>query len=156
LNAEELYKAKFIIFSFGEKGKTASEMDKVAVQLKQLSVANISNQISNYHKYVRKGLNVKVWEEYQRWGAIPGSSEIIKNVITGGRKRGDINFIITNDLASILDDTDANNRTIRNNITSYAIGKLKDRTIINDFVTKCRLEDLRMPLEEISDATQIL
>lgn len=155
LNTSELYKAKFIIFSFGEKGKTASEMDKVAIQLKQLSVANISNQISNYHKYVRKSLNVKVWEEYQRWGSIPGSSEIITNVITGGRKRGDINIIITNDLASILDDDNKNNRTIRNNITSYAIGKLKDRSIINEFVTKCRLEDLRTSLEEISDATQI-
>lgn len=155
IKTDELYKSKLVIFSFGEKGKTASEMDKVAVQLKQLSVANISNQISNYHKYVRKALNVKVWEEYQRWSAIPGSSEIIKNVITGGRKRGDINFIITNDLSSILDDTDANNRTIRGNITSYAIGKLKDKTIIDNFVTKCRLEDLRMPLESISDATKI-
>ena len=155
IDVDELYKSKLVIFSFGERGKTAAEMDPVGIQLKQLSVANISNQISNYHKYIRKGLNVKVWEEYQRWSAIPGSSEIIKNVITGGRKRGDINFIITNDLNSILDDTDSNNRTIRGNITSYAIGKLKDKTIIDTFVTKCRLEDLRIPLEEIADATNI-
>ena len=155
INVEGLYKSKLVIFSFGEHGKTASEMDAINIQLKQLSVANISNQISNYHKYIRKSLNVKVWEEYQRWSSVPGSSEIIKNVITGGRKRGDINFIITNDLNSILSDTDENNKTIRGNITSYAIGKLKDKTIIDSFVTKCRLEDLRIPLEEIADATKL-
>lgn len=155
IDKEDIYKAKFIVFSFGEKGKTASEMDKVGLQLKQLSVANLSNQISNYHKYVRKSLNVKVWEEYQRWGAIPGSAEILVNVITGGRKRGDINFIITNDLNSILDDSNKGNATIRDNLTSYAIGKLKDKSTIDKFVTKCRLEDLRIPLEEISDATSV-
>lgn len=149
-----LFKAKLVIFSFGEKGKTASEMDKVAVQLKQLSVANLANQMSNYHKYVRKGLNVKVWEEYQRWGEIPGSNEILKNVITGGRKRGDINFVITNDLSAILSG-DKTSETIRNNFTSYAIGKLTDRNLIDRFVTTCRLEDLRVPLEKISDATEV-
>ena len=155
IDVDALYKSKFIVFSFGEKGKTASEMDKVALQLKQLSVANISNQISNYHKYVLKSLNVKVWEEYQRWGSIPGSSEIIKNIITGGRKRGDINFIITNDLAAILDDRNENNKTIRDNLTSYAVGKLKDMSVIDEFVTKCRLEDLRQPLMNIADATKL-
>lgn len=155
INVEQLYKAKLVIFSFGEKGKTASEIDKVAIQLKQLSVANISNQISNYHKYVMKGLNVKVWEEYQRWGEIQGSSEIIKNIITGGRKRGDINFIITNDLAAILDDDNKNNKTIRDNLTSYVVGKLKDTTVIDEFITKCRLDDLREPLVRIAGATEV-
>ena len=154
IDASSLFKAKLIIFSFGEKGKTASEMDKVAVQLKQLSVANLSNQISNYHKYVRKGLNVKIWEEYQRWGEIPGSNEILMNVITGGRKRGDINFVITNNLSALLSE-DKVSETIRNNITSYAIGKQPDRDVIDKFVTKCRLEDLRLPLEKIADATDV-
>lgn len=152
IDTDALFRAKLVIFSFGERGKTASEMDKVAVQLKQLSVANLTNQMSNYHKYVRKTLNVKVWEEYQRWGEIPGSNEILKNVITGGRKRGDINFVITNDLSAIL-SADPISETIRNNFTSYAIGKLTDSKLIDRFVTTCALEDLRAPLERISQAT---
>jgi len=44
-----------------------------------------------------------VWEEYQRWGDIKGSAEIIGNAMTGGRKRGDVNLIITNDVAAIID-----------------------------------------------------
>lgn len=154
IDTDALFKAKFIVFSFGEKGKTASEMDKVSIQLKQLSVANLSNQISNYNKYVRKSLNVKVWEEYQRWGEIPGSKEILLNVITGGRKRGDINFVITNALSAILGD-DEDNKTLRNNITSYVIGKQPSKDVIDDFVTKCRLEDLREPLIKIADATSV-
>ena len=104
MSANELYKAKFIVFSFGMKGAASSLNDPTILALKQLSVAYVSIQISNYCKYVKRCFNVKVWEEYQRWGEAQGSADIISNVMTGGRKRGDVNFIITNDLASMLDE----------------------------------------------------
>ena len=85
MSINELYDAKLIIFSFGMRGATNSQIDPVILALKQLSVANISIQISNYCKYVRKCFNVKVWEEYQRWGNAAGSAEIIGNAMTGGR-----------------------------------------------------------------------
>lgn len=157
LPLEKLLKARYIVFSFGEKGKATMEADPVMLQLKQLSVANISGQISNYHKYVKKGINAKVWEEYQRWMEIEGSANIIKNVITGGRKRGDFNIIITNDLSSILDDdgyAGKINRTIRQNITSYCIGKIKDTETINRFCRTFKLQDLEGQLGLISQATK--
>lgn len=157
LPLETLLQAKYIVFSFGEKGKATMEADPVMLQLKQLSVANISGQISNYHKYVKKGINAKVWEEYQRWMEIEGSANIIKNVITGGRKRGDFNIIITNDLSSILDDdgfAGKINRTIRQNITSYCIGRIKDVTTVNRFCTTFKLQELEPQLTLISEATK--
>ena len=48
ISVESLYNASLIVFSYGESGKTASEIDSTLLQLKQLSVANIMNQISNY------------------------------------------------------------------------------------------------------------
>lgn len=152
MSANDLFKSKFIVFSFGMKGATSSQIDPVILALKQLSVANVSIQISNYCKYVRKCFNVKVWEEYQRWGAVKGSQDIISNAMTGGRKRGDVNFIITNDLASMLDDSNEINKRLSQNIQSYAIGAIKDKDIRHRFCEKFGLLELEPELTLIAKA----
>lgn len=153
MSINELFKAKFIVFSFGMKGATKSQMDPVILALKQLSVANISIQISNYCKYVRKCFNVKVWEEYQRWGDAKGSSDIISNAMTGGRKRGDVNIIITNDLAAMLDENNPINKTLSQNIQSYAIGKIDDSEVREEFCHKFGLRELEPELARIAKAS---
>lgn len=152
MSINELYKAKFIVFSFGMKGATSSQTDPVILALKQLSIANINIQISNHCKYVRKCYNVKVWEEFQRWISAKGSQELIVNSITGGRKRGDVNLIITNDLASILDDSNDANKKLRLNIQSYAIGAIKDKDVRHEFCEKFSLQDLEPALALIARA----
>lgn len=152
ISIADVQEAKLIIFSFGAKGAAASTTDKTIMALKQLSVANISTQISNYSKYVRHCFNVKVWEEYQRYGEIEGSAEVIANSMTGGRKRGDINFIITNDLSNILDDSIKINKTLLQNITSYAIGKIKDAATIEKLCEKLQIRELEDELKRISKA----
>lgn len=153
MSANELYHAKFIVFSFGMKGADISSTDPIILALKQLCVAYVNIQISNYCKYVRRCFNVKVWEEFQRWGTIKGSSSTICNVITGGRKRGDVNFIITNDLKSLLDDKNPTNSTIRQNIQNYAIGAIEDDDVITDFCNKFGLAELHGELLRISKST---
>lgn len=152
MSANELFKANFIVFSFGMKGANSSQTDPVILALKQLSVAYVSIQISNYCKYVRKCFNVKVWEEYQRWGDIEGSGETIGNVITGGRKRGDVNIIITNDLAAMLDDDNELNKRLSQNIQSYAIGAIKDKDIRHKFCEKYGLREIEPSLQLIAKA----
>lgn len=153
MSANELYKAKFIVFSFGMKGADSSSTDPTILALKQLSVAYVNIQISNYCKYVRKCFNVKVWEEFQRWGSIKGSSSTIANVITGGRKRGDVNFIITNDLAAMLDDTNTLNKVLRQNIQNFAIGRIKDSSVREEFCEKFDQQDIKLALDKIAKAT---
>lgn len=153
IRIEDVQEAKLIVFSFGAKGAAASTTDQTIMALKQLSVANLSTQISNYSKYVRHCFNVKVWEEYQRYGEIEGSAEIIGNSMTGGRKRGDINFIITNVLTNILDDTNPINKTLRQSISSYCIGKIRDVDIIHSFCEKFQLRELEGELGKISKAS---
>lgn len=151
ISVESLYSASLIVFSYGESGKTASEIDSTLIQLKQLSVANIMNQISNYCKYVKGTLNMKVIEEHQRWSEISGSNEILANIITGGRKRGDINFVITNDLNSmLLEDKDC--KRIRQNLTSYAIGCIDDVGVRERFCELMEMPDLLEPLAVIAEA----
>lgn len=152
MSANELYGAKFIIFSFGMKGASDSLNDPTVLALKQLSVACVSIQVSNYCKYVRHCFNVKVWEEYQRWGEAKGSAEIITNAMTGGRKRGDVNFIITNDLASMLDDSNPISKRLRQNIQNMAIGRIKDRGVRTDFCKMFDLQDCELALDKIAKA----
>lgn len=152
MSANELYNAKFIVFSFGMKGAAASATDPITLGLKQLSVAYVNIQISNYCKYVRHCFNVKVWEEFQRWGEIKGSAETINNSITGGRKRGDVNFIITNDLAALIDDNNPLGKKLRQNIQNFAIGKIKDSSTRKEFCEKFDLQEIALALDKIAKA----
>ena len=152
MSANELYGAKFIVFSFGMKGAADSLNDPTVLALKQLSVACVSIQVSNYCKYVRKCFNVKVWEEFQRWGEAKGSADIISNAMTGGRKRGDVNFIITNDLGSMLDESNLLSKKLRQNIQNMAIGRIKDRGVREDFCRMFDLQDCELALDRIAKA----
>lgn len=152
INIEDIRDCRFIVFSFGVNGATASQMDSKILALKQLSVANITSQISNYCKYARKCYNVKIWEEYQRWSEIKGSSEIIANAMTGGRKRGDINFIITNDLANMIDAQDLLSAKLQQNITGYIIGSVSSDPIREKFCKTFNIPEMIEPLKMIDKA----
>lgn len=152
MSANELYNAKFIVFSFGMKGATESMNDPTILALKQLSVACVSIQISNYCKYVKHCFNVKVWEEFQRWIGSEGSGDIISNAMTGGRKRGDVNFIITNDLGSMIDENNSIAKKLRQNIQNMAIGRIKDVGVREEFCNKFDLQDCKLALDRIAKA----
>lgn len=154
ISINDIVKASLIVFSFGMKGESSGQMDETSLALKQLSVANLSTQISNYCKYVKHCFNAKLWEEYQRWEEALGSDDIIGNTITGGRKRGDVNFIITNDLASMLDDTKAINVKLRQNITNMAIGKISDKDVIHKFCDKFSIKEIENDLLKISKSNR--
>lgn len=150
MSANELYRANFILFSFGMKGAAQNLNDPVVLALKQLSVSCVSSQISNNCKYIRHCFNVKVWEEFQRWGEAKGSADIISNAMTGGRKRGDVNFVLTNDLAAIIDDGNPITKRIRQNIQNMAIGKIVDRSVRSKFCEMFDLKDCEVALDRIA------
>lgn len=116
----DIVNAKLVINSFGMAGKSADTIDKTQMSLSQLSAANISHIRSIFSKAQGK-FNFKVWEEFQRWGSFPDSVNTIKTAITGGRKLGDVNFIVTNNIKELLDD---DKFAIFDNITSFAIGAI--------------------------------
>lgn len=117
---KDIATAKLVVNSFGMAGKSADTIDPTQMALTQLSAANISHIRSVFSKAQGK-YNFKVWEEFQRWGSFPDSANTIKTAITGGRKLGDINFIVTNNVKELLDD---DKFAIFDNITSFAIGSI--------------------------------
>ena len=96
-------------------------MDDISVQIAHLSTAVVHHARSVACKAAGK-FNATVWEELQRWARIPGAKEIIGTALTGGRKMGDINLIVSNEPGQFLDK--ANGLDILGNIQSWAIGYL--------------------------------
>lgn len=154
LGLDKLYNAKLNIFSFGMKGISMETADKKILALKQACVSYATVLISNYNKFVLNRDNFKVWEEAQRWFRLRSSESIIINEITGGRKRGSINFIITNDLSKILRDNDNIGEVLKQNIQSYYVGKIESRKIRESFCKEFDLNNILGDLNKIARDTK--
>ena len=142
---DDIVDAKLLINSFGMEGKSADTVDKTQMALMQLSAANISYLRSVFSK--AQGLfNFKVWEEFQRWGQFPGSATTIKTAITGGRKLGDINFIVTNNIKELLDE---DRFAIFDNITSFAVGAINSASTRERVCTELSVPQLNAELDAI-------
>ena len=152
IEAEEVFNSKLCIISFGMKGASKDLEDPSVLALKQLCVSYLSIQKSNYCKYVKHCFNFKVWEEFQRYGEAEGSSDIILNTITGGRKRGDVNFIITNDLSKFTDKNNKLAQGLVGNVQHYILGKIKAVDTRNDFCKMFELKDCSITLSKIAKA----
>lgn len=137
VSLSEIVNAKLLVNSFGMAGKSADTIDPTQMALTQLSAANISYIRSIFSK-AQGRFNFKVWEEFQRWGSFPNSATTIKTAITGGRKLGDINFIVTNNIKELLDD---DKFAIFDNITSFAVG-----AIASSNTRKRICEELSVPM----------
>jgi hypothetical protein len=137
VSIDSIRDAKLVINSFGMKGRSEQTVDDTDMALMQLYTALISHLRSIFAKAKGK-YNFKVWEEFQRWGGFPGSEETLKTPLSGGRKLGDINIIITNRPSELLE----NDRfKIFDSITTFAIGAVGD-----DAVRQQLCERFRMPL----------
>lgn len=122
ISLEEIKDAKMVINSFGLAGKSDGSRDANVESLSQL-FATFIGQIRTLFSRVDGKYNVKVFEEFQRWGKFKGSEKTLGEALTGGRKMGDINFIVTNVLKELLDDNKFN---IFQNITSFCIGMIQE------------------------------
>lgn len=137
VSLRDISDAKLVVCSFGMAGKADTLVDPTQAALSQIFAARISHIRSLYSK--REGLyNFKIWEEFQRWGKFEGSESTIRTSLTGGRKLGDVQLIVTNDLRALMDNDKAN---ILQNIQSYALGAVGDAATREDFAARYQLED---------------
>lgn len=145
---EDIRRAKLVVNSFGMSGKDPKNIDPVQMSLAQLSASNISHIRSVFSKAEGK-FNFKVWEEFQRWGSFPDADSAIKTALTGGRKLGDVNFIVTNDISEILH----NDRfSIKNSITSAVIGAIIDSTTRTDLCNWLSIQNVQIDVDRIGTA----
>lgn len=125
IRVSDIIDADLVICSFGMAGKSPQSVDEVQLALMQLGAAQLSHQRSVFSKASGK-FNFKLWEEFQRWGKFPDSDKTLGVAITGGRKLGDVNIIITNVVKELLDD---DRFGIFGNITSFLAGAIGDEKV---------------------------
>ena len=145
VSLEDIVSAKLLVNSFGMEGRSADTVDKTQMALMQLSAANISYIRSIFSKAAGK-FNFKVWEEFQRWGSFPGSTNTIKTAITGGRKLGDVNFVVTNNVKELLND---DKFAIFDNTTSFAIGAIASSSTREELCKELSVPSLQGELDSI-------
>lgn len=145
VSLEEIAHAKLVINSFGMAGKSPDTVDKVQMSLMQMYAANISHIRSIFSKVDGK-YNFKVWEEFQRWGTFPNSERIITTALTGGRKLGDINIIMTNKVKDLLDDDKFG---IFGNISSVAVGCIWDSKVRHDLCERLSMLNFESDLDTL-------
>lgn len=144
----DIAEADLVVCSFGMAGKAAHAIDEVQMALMQLSAAQISHQRSIFSKAQGK-FNFKIWEEFQRWGKFPDSDKTIGVAVTGGRKLGDTNIIITNVVKELLDD---DRFGIFSNKTSFMIGSIDDNQVRTELAERLSIPNMKIELDNIASA----
>lgn len=151
VSVEEIIDADLVVCSFGMAGKSPHSVDEMQLALMQLSAAHLSHQRSIFSKMKGK-FNFKVWEEFQRWGNFPDSDKTIGVAVTGGRKLGDVNIIITNDVRKILKDDKFG---ILSNTTSFIIGSIEDKDVRHELCDRLSIQNMKDILDEITKASEL-
>ncbi len=76
-----------------------------------------------------------------------GSEAILNSALTGGRKNGDVNFIVTNKVSEMLGEHDKFG--IFQNTTSFAIGAIGDADVRKNLCRALSIEDLAFELDKL-------
>lgn len=142
---DDIKDAKLVICSFGMAGKSPSTVDPIQMALTQLYSANISHLRSIFSKQAGK-YNFKLWEEFQRWGGFPDADKTINVALTGGRKLGDVNIIVTNKVIDMLNDDKFG---VFSNITSIAIGCIWDAEVRTQLCERLTIEEMLPELDAL-------
>lgn len=143
---QDIVDSKLCICSFGMAGKAPNTVDPIQMALMQLYAANISHLRSIFSKHKGK-YNFKLWEEFQRWGGFPDADKTINVALTGGRKLGDINIILTNKVRDMLDDDKFG---VFSNLTSIAIGAITDSQVRSDLCERLSIANMIPELDKLT------
>ena len=146
VSMNELWDTKMVVCSFGMKGKSASIVDEVQLGLIQLYAGMLTNVRSNFAKAQNK-YNVKVFEEFQRYGGLPDADKVFQVAFTGGRKLGDVNIIISNEAGRLLDD---DRFRVFENATSISIGAIGSAEVRRRLCDVLSLEKYQEDLDKIA------
>lgn len=146
VSLDEVKDAKMVVCSFGMAGRSSETISETSMALTMLYSSFIS-QIRSLFCFVDGKYNVKVYEEFQRFSKFQGSLKVVGESVTGGRKLGDIVYIVTNALRELLEQ---NTFGILENVTSFEIGLIGDEETRQLLADKLSLGSLKSELDLIA------
>ena len=98
---EEIAEADLVINNFAMRGRNEDKLSPLDSALIPMNAALIS-YIRSVVSFARGKYNYKVWEELQRMSKLESAVTLLKTPLSGGRKLGDINIVISNDPGELL------------------------------------------------------
>lgn len=137
LSFNDFIDSKNVIFSFGMGNKAEILTDERQITLAQLYAAHLTTLKASYNKARGRFTTVFI-EELQRYIMQPYSGTIVKSFVTGGRKLGLINFLITNDPSGLVAGSDIDSPLVQDNLSAVmsnvkmqCIGAIPERDMAN-------------------------
>lgn len=121
VSINEFMNNKHNIFNFGMGGKSEVLQDARAIVLKQLFASHLTLMKSARNK-ARGKHTVVFLEELQRYLEQPFSSQIVKSFVSGGRKLGMVNYLITNDPSGLISSSDIDSPLVQENVSAVVSG----------------------------------
>lgn len=150
IDIEEIKNAKLVINSFGMKGRSEANTDPIKINLMILYAAEMS-YLRSIFAYNNNKFNFQVWEEFQRFSKLGGSSSAIKDVLnsslTGARKMGGVTLTITNRPSELLkEDTFG----VFENYTTIAVGAIADEQVRHELCDRISMPLMKKELDYIA------
>lgn len=96
ITLDEFIDAKLVINSFGLRFQAQGTVDPVLMGLAQLYSSQIT-YLRTHYAFSRGKYSVNMFEEFQRSIEIDGLYEHLKQILSGSRKNGGVNYVATNE-----------------------------------------------------------
>lgn len=144
----DITRYQVLVLSMGMAGKATQGGNKIVRSLIRLNTSTLVTLRTLYAKSQGK-YTVKLWEEFQRWSEDHSMDSLVKTAFTGGRKMGEVNIVLSNDVGALLDD---DRFSIMNNLVAWAIGAQQDVNVVKNLVDVLRIPSYEMTLMKIRDS----
>lgn len=148
IDIDDILSSRILHFNFGMQNSTD---DSAPPKETLLKISMMTYVFAKYHTYnLKNGMfTVNLMEEFQRSGNSPELLRTVNHWITGGRKSNIVNYLVTNSVASLLQNENPNAIAIRENITTYIIGKCRNKTRMQ-LVEAFDFEDFKPVIDDLS------
>jgi hypothetical protein len=148
---EEISEADLVINNFAMRGKTEDNLSPLDSALIPMNAALIS-YIRSVASFARGKYNYKVWEELQRMSKLESAVTLLKTPLSGGRKLGDINIVISNDPGELLKEDKFN---LFGSVNLLKIGLIPNDTVLKRICEVFNMPNMYPELVKIASAKEI-
>lgn len=117
IRLEEFIDAKLVINSYGLRFQSQGSVDSILMGLAQLYSSEII-YLRTHYAFSKGMYSVNMFEEFQRSIDIPGVYDQVKQILSGSRKNGSVNYVATNEPMKLC----THKPDFFDNMQSYIVG----------------------------------
>lgn len=148
---EEIAEADLVINNFAMRGRTEDNLSPLDSALIPMNAALIS-YIRSVASYARGKYNYKVWEELQRMSKLESAVTLLKTPLSGGRKLGDINIVISNDPGELLKEDKFN---LFGSVNLLKVGRVPNDDVLKLICQRFNMPNMYPELARIASAREL-